>query len=592
MFDDAAAPTGDLNATFCAVLVDEWIRAGVTDVVISPGSRSTPVAIAVAGRPELAAHVHHDERSAGFIALGLGLASGRPAVVVTTSGTAAVELHPAVVEAHQAGVPMLVVTADRPPELRDVGAPQTIDQNRLYGSSVRWFVDPAPPTDQSAGSWRSLASRMVAETTAGPSGPGPVHANLPFREPLLGTVLDLPDARPGSQPWHSVAASSSALDPNLLSWFQDRIPERPLLVAGAGCGDVDAILAFAEVTGWPVLADPRSGLRRGHPPVVTTADAILRHPAATESLVPDLVVRLGEPPASKVVAEWLAESGAAALVVEASGRWFDSGRTARFVVRAVPSDLIGVLARLVESPADGLWTQRWRDLESRASAAVRLHLSEAGRATVTDPGVASEVVRVLAGRGPVVAPSTLVVSSSMPIRDVEWYGTTPGPTRVLANRGANGIDGVVSTAVGVALAAEAGQRTVALVGDVAFLHDTNSLLGLAARAVDLTIVVVDNRGGGIFHFLPQAQDLAHDRFELLFGTPHDVDLAGLASAHGVPATVVEADSGLPAFTAALEAAVERGGVDVVVARTDRTANVAAHDAIHAAVRAAIGDLIA
>ena len=599
MLDAEAVPTGDLNATFCAVLVDEWIRAGVTDVVISPGSRSTPVALAVADRSELTVHVHHDERSAGFIGLGIGLRTGFPAVVVTTSGTAAVELHPAVVEAHQAAVPLLVVTADRPPELRDVGAPQTIDQDRLFGTAVRWFVDPAPPVVEAAGSWRSLGSRMVAETVCGSAGPGPVHANLPFREPLVGTARDLSAGRPDGRPWHLVltpwlpADTVGSIDEGVVGWFGGKQPERPVLVVGAGCGDVEIIAAFADATGWPIIADSRSGLRTGHPSVVTTADAILRSEGVAEAMTPDLVVRLGEPPASKVVAGWMA-SGASNVVVEPTGRWSDSARTADLLVRAVPSDLVHDLAAVVESPADGLWTQRWRDLEARASSAVSDHLAAVGTSSVTDAGVARRVVGDLCKRSVAGVPTSLVVSSSMPIRDVEWFGGSAGQTRVLANRGANGIDGVVSTAVGVALSSrgETGARTVALVGDIAFLHDTNALLGLTSREVDLTILVVDNCGGGIFSFLPQAQVLERDRFEQLFGTPHDVDLVALADAHGIRATAVDAGSGMATFAEVLASAVDGGGVEVVIARTDRAANVAAHEAIHAAVRAAISDLFA
>lgn len=588
MLEPDPTSTGDLNATFCATLVDEWIRAGVTDVVVSPGSRSTPVALAVTERPELAVHVHHDERAAGFMALGLGLASGRPAVVVTTSGTAAVELHPAVVEAHQAGVPLLAVTADRPPELRDVGAPQTVDQVHLFGRAVRWFVDPGPPDPTSSGSWRSLGARMVAEAVGSPHGPGPVHANLPFREPLVGSAGPLSAGRENGRPWHEVAVEPPAPDPDLVEWIASLEPHRPLLVAGAGFGDVDVVLAFAESTGWPVVADPRSGLRTGHPGVVTTADALLRNPAVADAMRPDLVIRMGEPAASKVLGGWLSSTGARQVAVEASGRWFDSDRSADRVARALPSDLIRSLVPLVDVPADGRWTQLWRVLETTASGAIREHLEADGVERLTDPAVANVVASALAGTD---APSTLVVSSSMPVRDLEWYGTSTGSTRVHSNRGANGIDGVLSTAVGAALAAPAGSRTVVLLGDVAFLHDTNGMLGLAGRHLDLTVLVVDNDGGAIFSFLPQAGVLDHDRFELLFGTPHGVDLAALATAHGLPVRVVETAGGLPALRDALGDCLAQGGVQVLVAHTDRGSNVAAHDAIHEAVHAAVADLL-
>src|SRR4051812_36173814 len=199
-------------ATFCATLVDEWVRAGITDAVVSPGSRSTPLALAVAGDRRLSVHVHHDERSAGFIALGLALASGRPTVVVTTSGTAAVELHPAVVEASQACVPLVIATADRPAELRQVGAPQTVDQTHLFGTAVRWFTDPGVADVEQSEWWRSLGARSVAEATTGPAGPGPVHLNLPFREPLVGEPGSLPEGRADGGPWHTTVGRRLAVD--------------------------------------------------------------------------------------------------------------------------------------------------------------------------------------------------------------------------------------------------------------------------------------------------------------------------------------------------------------------------------------------
>ncbi len=594
MTDLSTAPTEVLNATFCATLVDEWIRAGVTDAVISPGSRSTPMALALADRPEVAVHVHHDERAAGFTALGLGLASGRPAVVLTTSGTAAVELHPAVVEAHQAAVAMIVATADRPPELHHVGAPQTVDQNRLFGTSVRWFVDPGTPSADGAPSWRSLGARTVAEATTGPNGPGPVHLNLPFREPLLGTAGELPTGRPHGRPWHATTPTSVPVDDLDVAWAS--VPSgRGLLVAGAGCGDPEAITALAEHTGWPVLADPRSGCRTGHRSVVTTADTVLRSEDLAADLRPDLVVRLGEPPASKVLGAWLAASGACQVVVDRHGRWYDADRIADHVVHADPSALARHLVASVPATTASGWRGRWEDIERAASTALDGLLlgadaQQPAEPELTDPGVARTLTHVLRSLD---EPADLVVSSSMPIRDLEWYGGTTGRTRVLANRGANGIDGVVSTAVGVALTRRgSGVRTVALVGDLAFLHDTNALLGLADRGVDLTVVVVDNAGGGIFSFLPPARELPAERFELLFGTPHRADLAGLASAHRLPATVVRAADGTGAFATALTATIDRGGVEVVVAETDRTTNVAFHDHVHRTVHGAVHQALA
>ena len=570
-----------VNATFCATLVDEWIRAGVTDAVVAPGSRSTPMALALAERPELALHVHHDERAGGFVALGLGLATGRPAVVLTTSGTAAVELHPAVVEAHQAGAPLLAVTADRPPELLDVGAPQTVDQTHLFGPAVRWFAEPGPPVDATASSWRSLGSRAVAEALDGPAGPGPVHLNLAFREPLVGRSGPLPEGRDGGQTWHGVGGSRLAVAREGTTRLTELLnADRGVIVAGAGCGDPGAVSALAEACGWPLLADPRSGCRTGHPSTVAHADAILRHQPTAEALRPDVVLRLGAPPASKVLGAWLGASGARQVAVDAHGRWFDADRTAAHVLHADPTAVVTALARLIARPAQDDWAGRWARAEGAAGRAVGETL--AGHEEPTEPGVARSLLGCLRPG------ATVVVASSMPVRDVEWYGGSHPGVRVLANRGANGIDGLVSTAVGVALAARgSGEATVALTGDVALLHDTNALLGVAARGIDLTVVVVDNDGGGIFSFLPQADALDPARYELLFGTPHGVDLAVLAAAHGL--MTVE-PAGSAEVGDAIAASVAAGGVRLVRVRTDRHANVGVHDEIHAAVATALAGL--
>ena len=578
---DPLTDTATLNATFCATLVDEWVRCGLTDAVVAPGSRSTPMALALTACAGLRVHVHHDERAAAFTALGLGLASGLPAIVVTTSGTAAVELHPALVEAHHAGVPIIAVTADRPPELLDVGAPQTVDQTHLFGSAVRWFAEPGPPSTEAVGSWRSLAARAVAEAVGGTTGPGPVHLNLAFREPLVGEPTDLPPGRANGVPWHMVGGSRITLDRSGAARLGELLDaDRGVIVAGAGCGEAGAVLALAEATGWPVLADSRSGCRVEHEAVVAHGDALLRHGPTAAALRPEVVLRLGGPPASKVVAAWLAASGARQVAVDGTGRWVDPDRTAAHVLLADPTAVVVALARLVGRPRTEAWSRRWEQVESAASTAVDAAL--AAHDQPTEPGIA----RSLAGALP--ATSSLMVSSSMPVRDLEWFGGRHGSVRVLANRGANGIDGVVSTAVGVALANRAnGEHTAVLVGDVAFLHDSNALLGIAARGVDLTIVVVDNDGGGIFSFLPQAKVLPIERFEQLFGTPHGVDISMLAAAHGV--STVEAPSAAE-VAKAIAAAVAMGGVRLVRIQTDRHANVGVHEEIHAAVAAALSDL--
>jgi 2-succinyl-5-enolpyruvyl-6-hydroxy-3-cyclohexene-1-carboxylate synthase len=577
-----------VSAAFATVLVDEWVRAGVTDAVFAPGSRSTPLLVALAGDGRLRLHPVLDERSAGFVALGLALASGRPAPVVTTSGTAAVELHPAVVEADQAGIPLIAVTADRPPELHHVGAPQTVEQDALYGSSPRWTVVPGIADLDAAGTWRSLASRTVAVASgAGSPGgrPGPVHVNVAFREPLLGDPVDLPPGRPGGEPWHAVSAAATLPPDDIVSLITAHRGGHGLLVAGAGAasGDPASLAHLADGLGWPVLADPRSGLRLPAPRTVAAADALLRVPSVASSL-PDVVVRLGRPWASKVVNQWLdaLPPSVPQVLVDPHATWIDPGRRSSHVAAADPTaaadavlDVLGLGAAGGRSPSGGgPWSRRWAELEAAAQAAIDATLvSEPG---VSEPGLARRLLDAVADGTVVVA------SSSMPVRDVEWWMRPRCGVRVLANRGANGIDGVVSTAIGAAAGSRA--PTVALLGDLAFLYDAGALLWAPDRDIDLTIVVADNNGGGIFSFLPQADALARHTFERYWGTPHHLDLAAVAGAYGVAARrLSDLDD--------LADAVKGGpGVRVVIARTDRDANVAVHRRLHAAVAGAVGSL--
>ena len=553
-------------ATFCATLVDEWARAGVTDAVVCPGSRSTPLAVALASDPRIAVHVHHDERSGAFMALGLGLATGRPAVVLTSSGTAAVELHPAIVEAHQSAVPLVAATADRPPELQGVAAPQTIDQQHLYGGFVRWFVDVGVPSEETRGAWRSVGARSVAEALgAGGRGPGPVQVNLPFRDPLVGEPGELPAGRDTGRAWHTVVDDRSDLDDTAVDTLTEALDAvRGVIIAGRGAGGA-GVHALAEKLAWPVLADPRSGARVPARTTVAAFDSVLRHPRFAADHRPEVVLRVGEQPASKVLAQWLASSGAREVVVHRRGAWIDPDRTADLVVAADPSSVIAALAkRLAGSGASATpWLARWAHAEDAAQRAIDAALRESSGPT--EPGVAREVMAALPEG------SSLVLSSSMPVRDVEWFAAPRAGVEVFSNRGANGIDGVVSTAVGVALATR--RPTALLVGDVALLHDSNGMLLASSRDIDLMIVVVDNDGGGIFSFLPQATSLAPDTFERLFGTPHGVDLIALAAVHSIPEV---ASFG------------EGTGVRIVRVRTNRAGNVAEHDRINRAVVAALG----
>jgi 2-succinyl-5-enolpyruvyl-6-hydroxy-3-cyclohexene-1-carboxylate synthase len=631
----------DVQAAFCTVLVDEWARAGVTDAVVAPGSRSTPIVIALDGQPGIRVHVVLDERSAGFVALGLGLASGRPAVVATTSGTAAVELHPAVVEASHAGVPLIAVTADRPPELHDVGAPQTVEQTDLYGPAVRWATSPGVAEAAASGGWRSLASRCVAEAVSGPHGPGPVHCNLAFREPLLGSgsgsgrgrgsgsegeggsAVAVPPGRADGATWHSrLAASGGQVPGPVLDLLTAHAGGRGLIVAGAGAagasvagaGDPATLLDGARRLGWPVFADPRSGCRVPGEPVVAAADALLRIPEVA-AWRPDVVLRLGAPWASKVLTQWLAGLGPEVpqVLVDPWGRWADPDRQVGEVVVGDPGQVVAALAasaglvgrasggpagsarsvgsgsgaparREMGGPGGGNspggtdssgWARQWSEAERAAQSALDELLGPGGSLALSEPGVARAVVNGLPDGG------VLLASSSMPVRDVEWYGEPREKLEVLANRGANGIDGILSTAIGVAAAC--GAPALALVGDLAFLYDAGALLGAARRDLALTVIVVDNNGGGIFSFLPQATALPAREFERYWGTPHNVDILAVAGAYGAETIEIGDRSHL-------DQVVERAGqpgLRVALVRSDRAGNVTAHDMLHDAVAAAV-----
>lgn len=330
---------------------------------------------------------------------------------------------------------------------------------------------------------------------------------------------------------------------------------------------------LAVLLGWPVLADPRSGCRDASPATVGAFDGLLRHPGFASEMAPEVVLRLGAPPASKVLSSWLDASSAEQVLVEAHGAWLDPQRSAEVMVAGEPGLVCAALADSRPAPAPAGWLRAWASAEGAAQSAFDQVL--AAHSEVTEPGVA----RVLTACLP--DPATLVVASSMPIRDVEWYGRPRAGLRVLANRGANGIDGTVSTALGVAAA----QRpTVGLMGDLAFLHDSGGLLGASGRGIDCPLVVVDNNGGGIFSFLPQATALPRERYEMLFGTPHGMDLAALARAHGLAvAELAKADELAPAVGSALFTR----GVSVILARTDRQANVAFHHEVNTAVADAL-----
>lgn len=559
--------TAEAQAAFSICIFDEFARAGMRDVIVCPGSRSTPLALAAASSPRLAIHVRLDERSAGFFAIGRALATGRPVGIVVTSGTAAAELFAAVVEADLAGVPLIVVTADRPPELRGVGAAQTIDQVKLFGGAVRRFEELGPIRPGSEGTWRALASRLMLASAS-----GPVHLNVPLVEPLLASASDVPAGRIGTAPWISVAGRGATLRVDLGVDSAAKV----VVLAGRGAG-APQLLDEAAARGWVVLADPLGGIRRAHANVVAAFDPILRDPSAREALRPDVVLALGAMPASRVVADALGEWRCRVVAVAPAARVHDPYGVVTDVVVADPASVVLAGDPPREAMSPSAYVEAWRAVE----AAVQARLDELLASELSEPAVARLMSRAVPGDVP------LVVASSMPIRDLEWFGAkTPSPPLVLANRGANGIDGVVSTALGAA----AGARAVGLLGDLCFLHDAGSLAdGLGPASGSCVLVVVDNRGGGIFSFLPQRDALDPVVFERLFATPSTASVGSVAAGYG--AHLVSAGA-LDEVRDAVRTGLETTGVTVVAVEVpDRDRNVAVHQRLNDAAASAARDAL-
>jgi 2-succinyl-5-enolpyruvyl-6-hydroxy-3-cyclohexene-1-carboxylate synthase len=558
-------PFEDVQASFCAVIVDGWISQGVRHAMIAPGSRSTPLALAIVARTEIHVEVFHDERSAAFAALGVGLATGQPAVLLCTSGTAAAHFHAAVIESSLSHVPLLVVTADRPPELKDVGAPQTIDQTKLYGGAVRWFHDPGVADIAASGSWHSLARQSYASTVGVNSGP--VHLNLPFREPLAGKAIELSSDQPiRAQILGSIGLSDSEIQ-QAVALLENR---KGIIIAGRGCGDASAISELAVSLGWPVLADSRSGCQ-GISESVVHFDSLIRCQAFVEKHVPEVVLRIGESPSSKVLNQYVTKSRAFQVHVSAFENTFDADSQVSMHISCDPTTFCRGISRLIKAASDPNHLSQWVSADQKARAIIAKEFASSKNA-LSAPQVA------FVSRASLSTGDNLFVSSSMPVRDLEWFGGDCSLLQVFSNRGANGIDGVIASAIGVAIATR--QKTLVLLGDVAFLHDSSSLTALADRDVDLKIVVTDNDGGGIFHYLPQAEIVSEQVFEKLFGTPHQTDLVKMAQAHRL--ATFECGS-----VEQLQKSLFTRGSCVIRVRTDRVSEVAIHQQLHELVSSAI-----
>jgi 2-succinyl-5-enolpyruvyl-6-hydroxy-3-cyclohexene-1-carboxylate synthase len=567
------------NTALASAFAEELERGGLRRAVLSPGSRSTPLAVALWRATGIEVEVIVDERSAAFFALGAAQASGEPVALLCTSGTAAANYHPAVCEADESAIPLLVLTADRPPELRGIGAGQTIDQVKLYGEAVRWFCEVGNHRADDAGllHYRSVACRALAKAR-GEVRAGPVHLNLPWREPLAplpveGAVtatdplaLAGRDTRPLTAVTHVDEEPTEFELDEIAAHIGDAISG--VIVAGRQLDRElrEPLAHLARAAGFPILADATSQLRLGphnRSLVVSTYDQMLREERFARSVVPELVLRFGEMPTSKPLRAWLETSGADQIVVDPSGGWNEPTCRAAAIVRADPAQLAAGWARRLEGEERPEPT-RWLDAERAARAALDEALGLTGEtagAPIAEPALHRALGRAHSGG------DLVYTASSMPIRDQEAF-LDPGEADVafLCNRGANGIDGLVSAGIGAAHAS--GRPTTILTGDLGLLHDLGGLAALRGVSTPVRIVVIDNDGGGIFHFLPQAEALSSEEFESLLGTPRGIDAAKAAALFDLPHRRLESLADLPAALAA--------GTGLIEVKTDRATNVQAH----------------
>jgi 2-succinyl-5-enolpyruvyl-6-hydroxy-3-cyclohexene-1-carboxylate synthase len=562
-------PTTDsylLLRAFC----DELARCGVEHACTSPGSRSTPIVLSLIREPRIRCWSHIDERCAGFFALGAAMASDRPVAITCTSGTAAANFAPAVIEAWHARVPLIVLTSDRPAELREIGAGQTIDQVKLYGDAVKWFfeVGVQDATPERLRWIRTLACR--AYWTASEGRPGPVHLNFPLREPLVldGPLPDDETGRDGGQPYVRFDRPRQTLQ----SGASDPLG-RVVIVAGRDERDPAAAAKLADLAARarvPLLADPLSGARRG-PAAVAHYDLLLREPRFAIAHRPEFVLRIGDLPTSKSLRAWLAGPDAVQIAIDPEQTWHDPDSVVGLRIGAPDRVLWEALDGADVVAAEEGWLDSWRSADLAAATAISDVLGE----DLSEPMVAGLLARSLP------AAATLFVASSMPIRDVEEFFPVRGdPPRVLSNRGANGIDGTVSSAFGVAAAGNG--PVVLLIGDVALAHDIGGLLAARRLELAITIVLLNNDGGGIFHFLPVAGET--DAFEGHVATPHGLDFSHAAALYGCGHERAATPQQL---RDTLHRSLRSRSTTIIEVRTDRLENLALHRRVADAVARAL-----
>ena len=591
---------------YAVAFVDELQRAGLRNVVICPGSRSTPLAMAFAAQSAIRTWVHVDERSAAFFGLGMAKQSRQPVALLCTSGTAAANFLPALVEATLSHVPLLALTADRPHELRDNGAPQSIDQNRLYGSYAKWFVEVALPeaTDAAFRYIRTIADRAVAAAQAIPVGP--VHLNFPFREPLTpGPIPEQPlppieqrdliawQGRTGNVPYTGVRDVPLSVPEN------DTIGNVLSLIRGAQQGLIivgpiddptltEPLLELAQHLGYPVLADPLSQMRCGvnnRSMVLTSYDAFLRSDSFVESAQPELIIRFGAMPTSKPLLLYLKHYANSPLVViDGNGGWEEPTQLASQLIHANPTalcqDLIHTLKQrhITEVESKGTsqaWLSLWQNTDTITQQALQNTIYDFKE--IFEGGVFSELTHLLQDG------TILYVGNSMPVRDLDtFFGASKQHIRIMGNRGANGIDGVISSALGASAIAEQHEQVVLVLGDLSFFHDLNGLLAARLHRLNMTIILINNDGGGIFSFLPQASYPEH--FEQLFGTPTGLEFRLVVEMYGGRYQRAE---NWEAFRKAVNQGIDSSGLDVIEILAERTSNVKMHRQLWEVVQKAI-----
>jgi 2-succinyl-5-enolpyruvyl-6-hydroxy-3-cyclohexene-1-carboxylate synthase len=578
------------NTALASAFVEELARGGVKRAFVSPGSRSTPLAVALWREAAIAVTVIVDERSAAFVALGAAQATGEPMALLCTSGTALANYHPAVAEADESALPLVVLSADRPPELRGIGAGQTIDQIKTFGESVRWFCEVGTHEADDSGllHMRSVACRALARAR-GEIRPGPVHLNLPWREPLSPVPVE--DAVTATDPLalhgrdeNRPLTAVTRVDLEPTSFILDEVAGHigdaiaGVIIAGRQTDPElrEPLAHLARASGFPILADATSQLRLGphdRSYVITTYDTLLRDEHWAKGMVPELVLRFGELPTSKPLRQWLAASGADQIVVDPTGGWNEPTNRAAAILRADPTECAsGWAARLEkeERPAPKVWLHA----EAIALMEIAEELDPPGGApaAITEPALHLALGRAHRDG------DLVYTASSMPIRDQETFlGPREADVLLLCNRGANGIDGLISSGIGAAQAS--GRPTTIVTGDLGLLHDIGGLAALRDVSTPVRILVIDNGGGGIFHFLPQQQALASEEFEALLGTPRGVSVERAAALFDLPYRRLESLADLPGALAA--------GTGLIEARTDRQTNVAAHRRVTERVLAAL-----